>query len=85
MRTAVLLVLILLAACGRRERERELADCVNIYRTTYVAGQVRDCLVQRYGWAQQEAADAEREHFRTTHPDSASQGDSGRMGDSARR
>ena len=81
---AVVVVLVLVAACARRDRERELADCLNIYRSTYIAGRVRDCLVQRYQWSQEEADEADREQLRNVHPDSASRADSGRMGDSSR-
>jgi hypothetical protein len=84
-RGAVVVALAALAvACSRGDRERQLAECVSIYRTTYVAGQVRDCLVQRHGWSRGDAQDAERDHLGRTHPDSAALSDSGRMGDSAR-
>ncbi|MDQ3812089.1 MAG: hypothetical protein M3336_17550 [Chloroflexota bacterium] len=78
------MALVLVAACARRDRERELADCLDIYRTTYVAGRIRDCLIQRYRWSPEAANEAERERLRNVHPDSASKGDSGRMGDTAR-
>ena len=83
MRLRVPAVLLLLAACGGAERDRQLAECVSIYRTTYVAGEVRDCLVQRHGWSAEQAAEAEREHLAGVHPDSAAHADSGRVGDSA--
>lgn len=77
--------LLLLAACGGGgDRDREIADCVAIQRTTYVTGEVGECLVQRYGWKAEEAAKVERERIGGTHPDSASLSDSGRIGDSAR-
>ena len=76
------LLLFLLAACGGGDREREIADCVAIQRTTYVTGEVRDCLVQRYGWKMDAAAEVERERL-GAHPDSAARSDSGRIGDSA--
>ena len=76
------LAFLLLAACGG-DREREIADCVAIQRTTYVTGEVRDCLVQRYGWKTDEAAEVERERLGDAHPDSAARSDSGRIGDSA--
>ena len=77
------LAFLLLAACGGGDREREIADCVAIQRTTYVTGEVRDCLVQRYGWKTDEAAEVERERLGDAHPDSAARSDSGRIGDSA--
>ncbi len=78
-----LLPLLLLAACAGGDREREIADCLAIQRTTYVTGEVRDCLVRRYGWKTDEAAKVERERLGDAHPDSATRSDSGRMGDSA--
>ena len=79
-------VLLLAAACSRQNRDNELAQCVEIYRTTYVEGEVRDCLVERYGWSADDAAKADRERLRNVHPDSARLSDSGRVGrpDSAR-
>jgi hypothetical protein len=82
MRLRVPSLLLVLAACGG-DRDRQLAECVAIYRTTYVEGEVRDCLVQRHGWSMEDAVAAEREHLAGTHPDSAAHGDSGRVGDSA--
>jgi hypothetical protein len=82
MRLRFLSLLLVLAACGGSERDRQFAECLDIYRTTYVAGEVRDCLVQRHGWSAEDAAEAERERLARSHPDSAAQGDSGRMGDS---
>jgi hypothetical protein len=81
---ALLSLLVSAAACDRGDRERELAECVTIHRTMYVTGQVRDCLVRRYGWSAEDAAAAERERL-GAHPDSASRSDSGRIGDSAGR
>ena len=78
-------LIVLLTACGGGDRDREIDDCVAIQRTTYVTGEVRDCLVQRYGWKADEAAEVERERLKGTHPDSAAQSDSGRIGDSAAR
>jgi hypothetical protein len=75
-------VLVLLAGC-RKDRDRQLAECVSIYRTTYVEGAVRDCLVQRYQWSAADASAAERDHLARTPPDSAAKGDSARIGDSA--
>ena len=85
MRPAVLppLLLVALVSCSRPDRDREFAQCVDIYRTTYVAGQVSDCLTQRYGWSVEDARKAERERL-GAHPDSAGRADSGRLGDSAR-
>jgi hypothetical protein len=78
--------LLLLAACGGGgDRDREIADCVAIQRTTYVTGEVRDCLVQRYGWTTDAALQVERERIGAAHPDSAALSDSGRIGDSAPR
>lgn len=74
-------LLLLLPACGGGDRDREVADCVAIQRTTYVTGEVRDCLVQRYGWKADEAERLERERMRGTHPDSAAHSDSGRIGE----
>jgi hypothetical protein len=78
----VLLAACGLTSCGGEDRDRQVTECVNIYRSTYVAGQVRDCLVQRHGWSAEEAAEAEREQLGRTDPDSAAQSDSGRVGDS---
>ncbi len=75
--------LLLVTACSQSDRERELAECLDIYRTTYVAGRVRDCLIQRYGWSVEAADEVERERVGAVHPDSARLSDSGRMGDSA--
>jgi hypothetical protein len=85
MRLVALAAVLVLAACSRHDRDAEFKQCVDIYRTTYVAGKVSDCLVERYGWSRNEAARAEREKLAGAHPDSASRGDSGRTGDSARR
>lgn len=86
MRSLVLVASLLasLAACSRHDRDREFQQCVDIYRTTYVAGKVSDCLVERYGWSRDDARKAERDKLGGAHPDSASRGDSGRLGDSAR-
>ena len=73
----------LLIACNRSDRKQEVAECVDIYRTAYVTGGVRECLVKRYGWSSEEAAEADR--TLESHPDSAAQGDSGQVGDSLRR
>jgi hypothetical protein len=70
----------MIAACGGSDRERQLAECVGIYRTTYVAGQVRDCLVERHGWSADDAERAERDRLGRTDPDSAALSDSGRVG-----
>ncbi len=79
-------VLLLAAACSRQNRDQELAQCVEIYKTTYVEGEVRDCLVERYGWSADDAAEADRKRLSNVHPDSARLSDSGRVGatDSAR-
>ena len=71
---------LLLAACGG-DRDREIADCAAIQRTTYVTGEVRDCLVERYGWDAEAAAKLER--LGGAHPDSAARSDSGRIGSPA--
>jgi hypothetical protein len=73
----------LLAACKRSDRQQQLAECVDIYRTAYVTGGVRECLVKRYGWSDEDASEAQRNL--DSHPDSAAQGDSGQVGDSLRK
>ena len=73
-------LLLLLTACGGADRDRQIADCLAIQRTTYVTGEVRDCLVQRYGWKADEVAEMEREQMDGAHPDSAAHSDSGRVG-----
>ena len=84
MRFAVTLSLAtLLIACTGSDRKQQLADCVDIYRTAYVTGGVRECLVKRYGWSPEDAGEAER--TLGSHPDSASHADSGQVGDSLRR
>jgi hypothetical protein len=75
----------MLVGCNRAGKERELAECVSIYRTAYVSGQVRDCLVNRYGWSAEDADEAERKELGATSPDSSRQADSGRIGDSVKR
>ena len=77
-------LMFLLTACGGGDREQEIADCVAIQRTTYVTGEVRDCLVQRYGWKADAAAELERERIGGAHPDSAALSDSGRVGETTR-
>jgi hypothetical protein len=74
-----------LVACNRPNRERQIAECVSIYRTAYVTGQVRDCLVKRYGWSAEDAGEAERRELGGASPDSSRQADSGRIGDSVKR
>lgn len=78
------LATILLVACNRSDQEQQLAQCVDIYRTAYVTGGVRECLVKRYGWSPEDAAEAEEKMARA-HPDSAALADSGQVGDSLRR
>ena len=77
--TALLSVTIL-TGCARRDRERQIAECVDIQRTMYVAGEVRDCLVQRFGWEPDAAATGARARLGTAHPDSARPGDRGGVG-----
>jgi hypothetical protein len=77
------IVAVMVLACNRPEREQQVAECVDIYRTAYVTGGVRECLVKRYGWSPEDAADADRKL--ASHPDSAAHGDSGQVGDSLRR
>jgi len=72
---------LLLIACNRSGRQQEVAQCVDIYRTAYVTGGIRECLVKRYGWSPEDAAEAE-EKMGKAHPDSAAFADSGRVGDS---
>ena len=67
--------LLLLPGCKQTNREREVAECVGIQRTAYVTGGMRECLVKRYGWSAEDAAEAERKL--ESHPDSAAHGDSG--------
>ena len=76
-------IVCLLAACQRSDRQQQLAECVDIYRTAYVTGGVRECLVKRYGWSDEDASEAQRNL--DSHPDSAAQGDSGQVGDSLRK
>ncbi len=74
---------LVLLACNRPDRKQQVAECVAIYRTAYVTGGISECLVKRYGWSPEDAADAQRDM--ESHPDSASHGDSGQVGDSLRR
>lgn len=74
----------LLLACDRRDKELQVAECVDIYRTAYVTGQVKECLVKRYGWSSEEAEEVEHK-WATAHPDSAAFADSGQIGDSLRK
>lgn len=74
---------LLFSACNRSGRDQQVAECVGIYRTAYVTGGIRECLVKRYGWSPEDAAEAER--TLESHPDSASHGDSAQVGDSLRR
>jgi hypothetical protein len=74
---------LLLIACNRSGRQQQVAECVAIYRTAYVTGGVRECLVKRYGWSPKDAAEADRNL--ESHPDSAAHGDSGQVGDSLRQ
>jgi hypothetical protein len=75
---------LFLIACNRSDRKQQVAECVAIYRTSYVTGQVSDCLVKRFGWSPEDAAEAGKEMARTP-PDSAALGDSGQVGDSLRK
>jgi hypothetical protein len=74
---------LLLVACNRPDRDQQVAECVDIYRTAYVTGGIRECLVKRYGWSPEDAVEAERKLG--SHPDSAAHGDSGQVGDSLRK
>jgi hypothetical protein len=76
-------IVCLVPACNRSDRQQQLAGCVDIYRTAYVTGGIRECLVKRHGWSEDEAAEAQRDL--DSHPDSAAQGDSGQVGDSLRK
>jgi hypothetical protein len=78
-----ILILTLLPACNRSERQQQVAECVGIYRTAYVTGGVRECLVKRYGWSDEDASEAQQKL--DSHPDSAAHGDSGQVGDSLRK
>lgn len=73
----------LLLACSGSDRKQQLAECVAIYRTAYVTGGIRECLIKQYGWSSEDAAEVQREM--ESHPDSAARGDSGQVGDSLRR
>ena len=73
----------LLAACNRSDRQQQVAECVAIYRTAYVTGGVRECLVKQYRWSDEDASEAQRNL--DSHPDSAAHGDSGQVGDSLRK
>jgi hypothetical protein len=76
-------IVSLLAACNRSDRQQQLAECVDIYRTAYVTGGIRECLVKRHGWSEDDASEAQRNL--DSHPDSAARGDSGQVGDSLRK
>jgi hypothetical protein len=76
-------IISLLPGCSSSDRKQQMAECVDIYRTAYVTGGVRECLVKRYGWSEDEASEAQRDL--ESHPDSAAQGDSGQVGDSLRK
>ena len=71
----------LLVACSS-DRKQQVAECVAIYRTAYVTGGIRDCLMKQYGWSEEDATEAQREM--ESHPDSAAHADSGQVGDSLR-
>ena len=73
----------LLISCNHADRQKQLTECVDIYRTAYVTGGVRECLVKRYGWSAEDADEAERKL--ESHPDSAAHADSGQVGDSLRK
>ena len=79
----LLLLVLLLPSCNRADRQKQLAECVAIYRTAYVTGGVQECLVKRYGWSPEDAAEAQKDL--ESHPDSAALGDSGQVGDSLRQ
>lgn len=76
-------IVALLSGCNRADRKQQVAECVGIYRTAYVTGGVRECLVKRYGWSAEDASEAQQNL--ESHPDSAAQGDSGQVGDSLRQ
>jgi hypothetical protein len=83
MRLYLIAVVSLFTACNRSDRDQQVAQCVDIYRTAYVTGGVRECLVKKYGWSEADASKAQRDL--ESHPDSAAQGDSGQVGDSLRK
>jgi predicted proteasome-type protease len=83
MRLYLIAVVSLLTACNRSDRDQQVAQCVDIYRTAYVTGGVRECLVKKYGWSEADASKAQRDL--DSHPDSAAHGDSGQVGDSLRK
>jgi hypothetical protein len=74
----------LLLGCNRPDRDLQVAECVDIYRTAYVTGQVTECLIKRYGWSPEDAKEAEQKSVKV-HPDSAASADSGQIGDSLRK
>ena len=76
-------ILPLLAGCNRSVRQQQIAECVGIYRTAYVTGGVRECLVKRHGWSEEDASEAQQRL--DSHPDSAAHGDSGQVGDSLQK
>ncbi len=81
--TSLFITMLVFIGCNRSDRKQQVAECVGIYRTAYVTGGVQECLVKRYGWSPEDAAGAQRDL--ESHPDSASHGDSGQVGDSLRR
>ena len=83
MRLCLIAIVTLLSSCSSSDRKQQLAECVDIYRTAYVTGGVRECLVKRYGWPEDDATKAQGNL--DSHPDSAAHGDSGQVGDSLRR
>jgi hypothetical protein len=83
MRFCVCVSLALLLGCNQADREKQLTECVAIYRTAYVTGGVRECLVKRYGWSAEDADEAQGKL--ESHPDSAAHADSGQVGDSLRK
>jgi hypothetical protein len=83
MRFYLSISILFLAACNRSDRSQQIAECVDIYRTAYVTGGVRECLVKRYGWSEEDASEAQGKL--DSHPDSAARGDSGQVGDSLRK
>jgi hypothetical protein len=83
MRFYLSISILCLAACNRSDRKQQVAECVGIYRTAYVTGGVRECLMKRYGWSEEDASEAQGKL--DSHPDSAARGDSGQVGDSLRK
>lgn len=69
MRTLTCTFALILTACSASSSENQLSECLAIQSTTYVEGQVRDCLVERHGWDVAKAEEAARNHRDELFPD----------------